>query len=297
MIEAAARAVDLSEAQLRERIAALPPLDFYVPSARQRRTWRGGRDFMVSISMFPAPVPLRAYSPEGATIYDARVPLGEDAPTLIFLHPAEPKGRRIDPQPAGAGPVIQDPGDGQLAVQYIRRSARGTPVVYDLRKIGRRWRTWPQDGSEGVDLLSLPGCPPDNPDCSGGGGGGSSWTYVWSVEVRGVCDYTCDASNEFEFRAAQGSLSGTARITGVGSGQISPYFAYWNGDAPMIATTVALGAIDVDVVETDGWPSPDDNFDPNPNLISSSNGAEFRIGDDRAQWCTGCKELHVVFRW
>src|SRR3712207_7281025 len=38
---------------------------------------------------------------------------------LMLLHPAEPKGIRMDRQPAVRGAVIQDANDGEIGVTYV----------------------------------------------------------------------------------------------------------------------------------------------------------------------------------
>ena len=61
--------------------------------------------------------------------------------------------------------------------------------------------------------------------------------------------------------------------------------------------------IDVDVVETDPWPNPDDNFDPNPLLYSASDKYhDFHIGDNRGwNFCTRgepvWRERTINFNW
>ena len=73
----------------------------------------------------------------------------------------------------------------------------------------------------------------------------------------------------------------------------------------MIFTTVDAGVyIDVNIVETDTWPNPDDNFDPNPILrLASDKFRQYHAGDFRnpSQFCvrgeTECREVTVQFEW
>jgi hypothetical protein len=302
LVRVGARATRSTEQELVETIFKLPELDFYVASRRDRLTWRGDNDFMVALIMSGDLKAVPAYTPHGALTYHPGKYLLESDPTLILLHPAEAKGRRIDPQSAKVGAVIQDDDDGDIAVQYIQHLAFGRSVVHDLRQDARgRWVTWPRDGRAGVDVINVMGaieCPPDYPDCTEGGPGGTTRpTRVTQILTRNVCDFDCSADNEFEFRATHQPTgrTGTARITGVSSGQ---YFqAGWFGNVSMISISPAAGGyVTVDVVETDPL-SPDDNFDPNPFLNSSANGQEWELGDGRPTFCTGCKELNVKFAW
>ncbi len=166
--------------------------------------------------------------------------------------------------------------------------------------------------------FALSECSPDpiipcEPEGGGGSGGGppqSAWTNVTRIQTRDVCDWECGPPNEFEFRARAYNANnvlvaqGTARIIGVDC--CSEGGAAWIGSFPMIYTTVAYGVtIHVDVVETDIWPNPDDNFDPNPVLaVSTDNGRRFQIGpvDRYNLTCAGaptnpCTQLAVDFGW
>jgi hypothetical protein len=310
LVEAGAEAVGSNVSELTAKINSLPSLDFYVVGDANRRTWTGGAQVAVALTLDMSRQPTTAYTTTGSVAYhDARPGTGSGL-VMLLLHPAEPKGRRMKPQAAVNGNVIQDADDGDIGVQYIRRLGNGDSVVVDLRqdKTGK-WVTWPRDGSAGTDVtvMSVPRDtspwtpPPTYPT-----------TYVSWIVVRSVCDFDCNTGNEFEFRATERSitgiaqLGGTARITGINSGEGS--YTTWTGPAvPMIGTSVNGDGrtIDVDVVETDGFPNPDDNFDPNPVLHSiSDKGKFFDIGDPRTPGVncpsgyTGqCRELTVAFTW
>ena len=311
LLTAGAEAIGSSPSDLAAKIQSLPPLDFYVLGDANRRTWEGGPQIAVALTTNMQAVPTTAHTTTGSVAYrDARPGSGSGL-VMILLHPAEPKGRRINPQAGGMGRVIQDANDGQLGVQYIRHLGNGDSLVFDLRQNDQgRWVTWPRDGSPGSDAITVMSLPRDT----------TPWTppptfpptYVSQIIVREVCDMDCAASNEFEFRATELSSSGgvissgTARITGVNSGVGS--YTTWTGPAvPMIGSSVNGDGrkIDVDVVETDGWPNPDDNFDPNPLLRYTSDKTQyFNIGDPRTMgvncpysWTGACTELSIVFNW
>lgn len=72
----------------------------------------------------------------------------------------------------------------------------------------------------------------------------------------------------------------------------------------MIFATIADGVyIDVEIVETNPWPNPDDNFDPNPVIrVIGDKSRDFHAGDNRPwSFCTSgepvCKEVTVTFYW
>jgi hypothetical protein len=311
LVLAAAEALGESPSDLAARIASLPSLDFYVLGDANRRTWRGGAEIAVALTTDMRVLPTTAYTTTGSIPYGEARPGSGSGLVMILLHPAEPKGRRMNPQAAGIGSLIQDANDGQLAVQFIRELGNGQTVEYDLRQNAQgRWVTWPRDGSNESDAITIMSLPRDT----------SEWTpppsypttYVQTIVVRMVCDMDCAAGNEFEFRARElgwsgGVLSqGTARITGVNSG--NPTYTTWTGPMqPMIATSVNGDGrtIDVNVVETDGWPNPDDNFDPNPLLRYTSDKYQyFNIGDPRTPgvncppgWTGACTELSISFAW
>jgi len=304
----------------------MPLLDFYVPSRAERLSWSGDNTVGVALSTSMQAVPTSAYTSEGKTIPFASAHAAERV--LVLLHPAEAKGRRMQRQAALVGSRIQDSDDGELGVQFIQKLSNGDSVVYDLLKSASgKWLTMQADGSAGKELAiavqertaaaQQAGRPfgglqyiCTEEDCGGGGGGGGqpASTNVVRIQARSVCDMDCNAGNEFEFRANAYNnitnalvLQGTARITGVGSGDIN--YEPWFGSVPMIFTTIASGVfIDVNVVETDPWPNPDDNFDPNPILqVASDQNRRFHIGDNRPwHFCTSgavCKELSVDFDW
>jgi hypothetical protein len=119
---------------------------------------------------------------------------------------------------------------------------------------------------------------------------------------------------EFEFRATAFNPSTlvvvgteTARIIGVEcyayGGQLGQN-SVWTGSVPMIPTTIASGwHIDVEVVETDLWPNPDDYFEGPPLLrFGADNGRVFLSGQvitPGPTYCLvgPCSEVKVSFNW
>ena len=190
--------------------------------------------------------------------------------------------------------------------QVVRYLPNGDSVVTDYQQDANgKWVPWNRSSSA---LRFLVDCG----DSCGGTGGGTppATTNIVYIMTRIVCDMTCEGSNEFEFRgkerAADGHVlsTGTARITGIESGEFSP--ALWTGSVPVISA-VANGDgryIDIQVVETDSWPNPDDYFAPSAYLYSAAfkSPYKFHHGDTRPwDYCTRgepvCLEVTTIFDW
>lgn len=292
-LAAGASAIGTTAEELAATIAALPPMDLYVPSREDRRTWRGTSDIVVAVALGADLSSVTGYSVSGGAVRfgdrNSLAPGRRRGPVLLLLQRAEDKGRRAMPQPDVPGTTIQDEGDGEVAVQIVHRLGNGDSVVTDLAPgASGRWVpigstssgagasepgavTTSSDGTEGT-------CDPTTAflPCDDGSGGGSGYvppppppdtTFLTRLVTRGVCDLTdCGQGNEFEFRATEKSASGsylsgrTLRLTGIPStftwdGRIPNIFREVNGDGRTIT---------IDVVETDF--GGDDHFDPAPVL-------------------------------
>jgi len=116
LVEAAAKESGTTVGEIDALIAALPEMDFYAPFQAHRRTWRGGADVAVGTAMDVDGTAFTAYTAGGQELsYGA----GSGAPRTawLFMHPAEPKSFRRDPQANTPGTVIQDPSDGMISIQ------------------------------------------------------------------------------------------------------------------------------------------------------------------------------------
>ena len=219
VVEAAASALGISEASLDAKINALPLLDFYVLGRTARKSWQGEDVLAVALTTDMRASPPKAFTSTGPISYaQARA-----NNVVLLLQPAELKGFRANPQTVSDGGVIQDQNDGEIGVQVIRYFANGDSVVIDYQKdASGNWVPWNRSG---LSLHFLVDC---GEFCGGGGGSPQPSTNVVYIMTRSVCDMDCFGGNEFEFRAkeraADGSVisTGTARITGVESGNIEP---------------------------------------------------------------------------
>ena len=116
LLRAAAAATGYTLEGLRARIAALPDLDFSLASQKQRVSWRGGSDYLVTW-MLGNDNPTIAFDRNGArTAFDISKPRPPEA--VFFIESAERKSARLDP------PIQQfgrdDPGSRRRHNQWQR---------------------------------------------------------------------------------------------------------------------------------------------------------------------------------
>jgi hypothetical protein len=130
LVEAAARSSGTSVGGIRALIGRLPAMDFYVPRREDRRTWRGTADVGVYATVEEDDAQVQGY-----TVGGQRLLLAEGraaAGVAVLLAPAEPKGRRVDPQPVGPGEVIEDATDGTRSGSIGHRGPDGEWLETDL---------------------------------------------------------------------------------------------------------------------------------------------------------------------
>ncbi len=134
VLQGAARAAGLSEAEFSARVAALPPLDFYVPSRDTRRTWQGTPNVTVVGTLNTETKRGFGYDTKGQDVTD---PMNQrnQGHAVLLLHPAESKLPRSRPQPRGRGEVIQSAEDGELAERLVWYYPNGDSVVVDIEEV------------------------------------------------------------------------------------------------------------------------------------------------------------------
>jgi hypothetical protein len=206
LVEAAARSSGVEIDVIEQLIAELPEMDFYAPYREHRLTWKGTADVVVAGMMDVHAGILPGYTTEGELVtYEVtdRAP----ARAVLVIHPSERKGRRINPQPAVAGSVIQDADDGEVSGRIVWMSSYGDSTVVDFADM----RTGPSD------LVGI-SCETCLDDGGGSGGGGSSSPSdttilnqfkiyfddgVGSAEIEfysKICWETGDCSGEYKIR-------------------------------------------------------------------------------------------------
>jgi hypothetical protein len=267
LTEAAAR-TGVLPADIQQKIAGLPPLDFYLPSQAQRRAWNGGPTTRVGYFLNHDASTARAYNLTGefAALLD-----GKQATQATFvLQLAERKSRRISPQPRFPGMAIEDANDGTLSGSLIDHLPDGTARVTelaDLVGLAPPSLSLSKGQVPGPRFIQIGGprfFVPCDPDCGGGTGAPPDTTFLENVIVIDVCDNgNCLEGNEFEWHTYFSNNNGATwtdrhdlRVEGVASDVNETWHV------PALFRKVHdpnNEMIQSDVVETD-FSTPDDHF-------------------------------------
>lgn len=131
VLTAAGAAIGESPATLLARAQRLPAMELYVPSREQRLSWRGSGEVAVAATLDGDAPRVDGFDASGRALTDA---LAYPADAVLLLAPAEFRTPRVDPQPRGAGEVIQSLSDGETAQSvFTWTDAQGntTTVDYD----------------------------------------------------------------------------------------------------------------------------------------------------------------------
>lgn len=175
LVQAAAEASGRTERDIDALIAQLPAMDFYAPFAEHRLTWSGGSQVAVGAAIDIDATTFVAYMANGETTSHVSRS-GTPEVAWLFIHPAEPKSRRQNPQANTPGSVIQDRNDGTISIQCET-------------------------------------CLVDNGDTSGGGGGGSS--MILEKFESNIFDGIGSAELRFIVRDANRNELAAARFDGI----------------------------------------------------------------------------------
>jgi hypothetical protein len=242
LLAAAARAAGEAPAAFAARVRALPDLDFYVPSREQRKMWTGAGSVVLAAALDPEDGQVFGFGPDGRSVAE---PLGAGGAghTVMLLHPAESRGRRNQPQPAGVGGVIQTARDGEQAVRLRWIGADGTETELPVPEVApTRSGAGPRFGSATVH-------------------GDSTYLDYLSINFTDPGD-DAEITVYAKFYAPDGSYLGEYRYDN--------YSVYWNTDiyphAPLSLRTipdssnayfeVKVREDDSDVFNADDWFGP-----------------------------------------
>jgi len=261
--------------------AALPAIDFYMPSADDRRTWRASANVGVVVIDGGGAQRVAAL-PDGSTqAVDLTSPT--QARPLFALTPAEPKSRRVGAQPAGrSGDVIQDTDDGQVSGRRGLRTPDGDSVSVELadpdgpRKLAlfaARHGLSPLAVGAPSQLVGGPKTPHLIPCGEPGADPSCEWTpppppkdttFLHTIRTQRFCDNAnCAEGNEFQFFASYSAYlggpelaSGYLEVYGVGSSVLVTV------EKPVIFARPHTSSdyVKVSVKEWDvSWINPDDH--------------------------------------
>lgn len=158
--------------ELLSLINDLPPMDFYMPSRKHRRTWQATPGVLVVAMGDPDSRVARGFDSRGnpIAVNGETIDLG---PPVLLIHPAERKGRRINPQPNVPGLVIEDPEDGSLSGSYTWVDSEGRQHTVDLADI-------PQFT---IHAHEHTGGGEGGEDETGGDEGSSDWVNLYSFKI------------------------------------------------------------------------------------------------------------------
>lgn len=157
MMRGMAAANGVEEETVRAWIAQLPRMDFYVPFVEHRRAWAGSGDVVVGANMRIDETRFTGYAPDGSALqFDTRA--GTPSPTVIFLHPAEPKAvRRPTRSTTTAYEGIEDPDAQESTVTMVDAGDAepnlSTNPVATFVGVLQSFKNYRGDGIGGIELL------------------------------------------------------------------------------------------------------------------------------------------------
>jgi hypothetical protein len=174
ILGAASAALGQNLGSIKNTIANLPALDFYLPFRSHRQTWKPTADVYVAVTFDPDAPTITAYGTNGKTL-SLRLADGTPAVPLIILHPAEPKVIRGAPLAQSDPDLIESPSASPSANKSI--GSAPTAVAFTV-------------------------VPPDG---GGGGGGGTpAGTYINYFNIQVGDGWFGDSEMQFSSSAVVG---------------------------------------------------------------------------------------------
>ncbi|MDP3775149.1 MAG: hypothetical protein Q8Q85_12880 [Gemmatimonadales bacterium] len=253
LLAAAADRSHQTAEELRSLATTLPPVDLYVPHISHRQTWQI-QDRIAVAALVDEFSPLFGYVAGRDSLFIDRLSTTPNPVAVLLLGPNEYKQAR-----PGAGSSLGD--------HRFIENPRTEQICLE--------------------------------DCGGGGGGGGPpppTDSLWgdTLATVNICDNGfCWEGNEFEISAIYPTGTGYTRLCGgIGSTAVVRLRFVCNGFLNKISETAPteFPYVDVRVIETDGWPNPDDWFyayrDPPPSS-AIDRGASLQVVDNglrRNQW-------------
>jgi hypothetical protein len=258
----------------------LPDLDFYVADREDRRTWTATNNVAVAAALrLSADRLMPRFTPAGAS---EPATYGERDPGMVtfYITPAGERFRRVDPQPARAGAVIEDANDGTYGGRFTWTPTGGKSVVMELADMAGVAR----NGTVQFQI-AMP-CDPESQieNCSsGGGGGGGGYTApadttrldYYYVHYEDGCGEP-DPSIIAKHYDAAGNLTSEGKIEYSEVARLSDVYPR----APLIFRRVRQGSgerINVRIVDRDSWFCGGDDDKGNRDFYWSENGATATI--------------------
>jgi hypothetical protein len=287
LLQAASRKSGVSLKTIETQIAALPTLDFYMPIRAHRQSWQG-TDNVAVVATLDRKGPFVAYTTTGTAVSLAGKTRDQLAPFFI-LHPSEPAGRRVHPQAATSGSVIEDANDGQGSERITWIPAGGTPVTIDLadpnaqQELARLSASLAAERktSSSGDFTVTPdfctcedcpwqeGCGPPPPPPQP-----TDTTRIAAFVMEFCDDDACWTNDEIRITAVYRTAAGAEIARAVYyHGDVNPHSMY-SVNAPLIFQRIQEGTgqyMLMNLVEEDGFGNNDD-WCGDINVTSAQNG-------------------------
>ncbi|HMG13497.1 MAG TPA: hypothetical protein VK571_09985 [Gemmatimonadaceae bacterium] len=274
LVQSAARKSGVSVKSIETQIAALPALDFYMPIRAHRQSWQG-TDNVVVLATLDRKGPFVAYATTGTAVSLAGKTRDQLAP-LFILHPVEPAGRRVHPQAATPGSVIEDPNDGQGSESVTWYPAGGTPITIDLadpnpqQEFAKLSAMLTAEGktSTGAELV-VPNNICTCEDCPWQEGCGppppppqpTDTTLIRDFHMNQCDDEECWTNLEIRITAVYRNAAGVEIARAVyRRGDVNPHSTYYV-NVPLIFQRIQEGSgqyMQMNLVEEDGFGQNDD---------------------------------------
>ena len=302
LIAAAAAATGRSAESIAAELGALPPTDMYVALRADRRSWSAGPRVRVVALVDRSDPVQRGYGTGGDSL-DIDGSASRRGDVVIVVAPAGDRTRRIGPQRARAGSVIQDEDDGEVTGSATYFNATGDSVVVELADILTLADVTPQARRRGGDT---------GPSSSRGSASGRPSLSLMSAAAAGPADTTrlvgfmisyrdgggwfgSDDFSEPYFRSYRGIVRSEVRFTHIRTSQ------YYYPNIPLIHSRVQpwiSNAVQVELKEDDSW-----DVDP---VCESGSGENWRTNiyeRHRGRWTTlhcpytDTKEGEILLDW
>jgi hypothetical protein len=262
-------ALHLNAAGVRSLAAGLGDLDFYVPMREDRQSWTAtGNVVVAGVLQYPRDGRMTGFTPAGAQAtvrYNQR-----DPGAVVFqLSPKEDRVRRVSPQAAVPGKVIEEMNDGVLAGTFTWTDASGRSVTTELADL--------QPGRKGPSFLIACGDEGADPSCDQGSYTPPPPSDTTYLEYFSVAFDDCSGDPDPSFSATYYSASGTQ----LGTGQVNyseiPRNTAIYPHVPLILNRIQQGTtqkIRVHVIERDNsWCGGDDDEGSRDFIVSDNNQA------------------------
>lgn len=248
-VGALAKALGTDAAGVRTLATRLPDVDFFVPAREDRRTWEATASFAVAgLVQMPEDGTMPAFAPHGERV---EVAFGRVQPgtAILQISPAEFRDRRVNPQPATPGAVIEDAGDGTYGGRFTWTPVNGKPITIDLADMDGHTRLRPS-----ATLTN-----PDSEEDIGSGGGyytapaPADTTYLDYFYIH-YADGCGDPDPSFKARYynASGALVSSGQLDYSGIPRHDPIYPH----TPLLFNRIREGSgekISVNLVDRDSW--------------------------------------------